>query len=234
MKNLKRVGLTMIITGILFLLGTNNVQAALQSNPSTQSTTTKKAEAWMKQFRYMEQVNQGMGLSEKLNADLTFSGESNNIDVHMMKSTEYGAIAILSASGYGNPRNDKVISSTTGNKTGVIMKEPRNIYDEQREYVAAGLKDRVFTGIDGRYYDAYERNVEKIGDALGTATSKYPGCKGWHSAESSDLSFPDGTAPKYFIRGGYYGYFHFTQGGNYGSTPLDYFSRGVAVCGEGL
>lgn len=38
-----------------------------------------------------------MGLDETFNADLT-SKESNNIDVHMMRSTEYGAIAILSAS----------------------------------------------------------------------------------------------------------------------------------------
>lgn len=231
MKNLKRVGLTMIITGILFLLGTNNVQAALQSNPSTQYTINKEPENWVKAFRNMEKTNNGMGLSENINADLTFSGESNNIDVHMMKSTEYGAIAILSASGYGNPSNDKVITSTTGNKTGIMMKGNTG---SQEEYVAAGLKDRVFSGIDGRYYDAYERNVEKAGDALGTATSKYPGCKGWHSAGSSDLSFPDDGAPKYFVRGGYYGYFYFTQGGNYSGKPLPYYSRGVAVCGEGL
>lgn len=231
MKNLKRVGLTMIITGILFLLGTNNVQAALQSNPSTQYTINKEPENWVKAFRNMEKTNNGMGLSENINADLTFSGESNNIDVHMMKSTEYGAIAILSASGYGNPSNDKVITSTTGNKTGIMMKGNTG---SQEEYVAAGLKDRVFSGIDGRYYDAYERNVAKAGDALGSSTSKYPGCKGWHSAGNSEFSFPADGSRFYLMRGGYYGYFYFASGSTYSGNPLPYYSRGVAVCGEGL
>lgn len=232
MKNLKLVGLTMIITGVLFLLGTSNVQAALQSNPSTQSTTKKKPEAWMTQFRYMEQTNQGMGLSESLNADLTFSGESNNIDVHMMKSTEYGAIAILSASGYGNPSNDKIITSTTGNKTGVMMEEkPAGGYDT--EYVAARLNNKVFLSVDERYYDIYKgAGTEKSGDALGTAASKYPGCQKWHSAANSTLSTKaekDG-----FVRGGYYGYFYFGIIGNYNGDPYSAYSRGVAVCAEGV
>jgi len=34
-----------------------------------------------------------------------------------MKNTEYGAMAILSASGFGNPANTKTIETTTGNKS---------------------------------------------------------------------------------------------------------------------
>ena len=65
----------------------------------------------MRAFRTMEQAGGSMGLAETLNADLT-SKESNNMDVHMMRSTEYGAIAILSASGYGNPSNAQAITTT--------------------------------------------------------------------------------------------------------------------------
>ena len=47
---------------------------------------------------------------------------SNNLDVHMEKNTEYGALAILSASDYGNPNHIADGDTTTGNATGVVMK----------------------------------------------------------------------------------------------------------------
>ena len=114
----------------------------------------------------------------------TNTGEStsNNIDVHLMKTTEYGAMAILSASAYGNPSNERAITSTTGNETGVMINT--NNY----EWTAGGYKAApVFSGKNARYYDAYEASntSAKAGDALGTDATANPGCAGWHQASYS-------------------------------------------------
>lgn len=105
-----------------------------------------------------------MGLNETLNTDLTPT-KSNNIDVHMMRSTEYGAMAILSASGYGNPQTlqNSSIKTTTGNKTGIYI-IPNN-YDYW-EAVAGSFNS---LSINTRYWDKYtsSENSAKVGDALG-------------------------------------------------------------------
>ena len=123
-----------------------------------------------------------MGLNETLNEDLTSSSGSNGIDVHMMRTTEYGAIAILSASGYGNPSNAKAITSTTGNETGIILNT--NNY----EWTAGGLQGSIFSGVNNRYFDSYTSNQAsaRAGDALGTSITPNPGAAGWHSASYSN------------------------------------------------
>ena len=165
----------------------------------------------------MEEMNGSMGLSENLNSDLT-SKESNNIDVHMMRNTEYGAIAILSASGYGNSKTlqDSSIKTTTGNKTGVYFT------GNNWEHTAGGLQGYIFEGVNVKYYDTY--SSAKVGDALE--------CRGWHSAQY--FAWVSDEYP-YFIRdsrglfsvGGHSGH-----GGYAGNDPIP--SRGVAVCGAGL
>ena len=61
----------------------------------------------------------------------------------MMRSTEYGAIAILSASGYGNPQTlqNSAVKTTTGNKTGVYFT------GNNWEWVAGGVNGRIFGGV---------------------------------------------------------------------------------------
>lgn len=99
------VTLIILVSSILLLIGGKS-QATLQSNPRTQYKNAKEKEEWISDIRKMESTNGAMGLSEETNVDLT-STKTNNIDVHFMKSTEYGAVAILSASGYGNPSNER-------------------------------------------------------------------------------------------------------------------------------
>ena len=122
----------MLVTMTLMPIG--QVKAALQASPNTQYTKPSTPENWMKEFRQMETAGGAMGLNETLNTDLTSSSGSNGIDIHMMRTTEYGAIAILSASGYGNPSNANVITSTTGNETGVILNT------KYYEWTAGGLR----------------------------------------------------------------------------------------------
>lgn len=126
MKRLKNflVVVAILLFGILCM--PNSAYATLQANPATQYVTKKSGTTWISEFRKMETTGGAMGLTEQLNSDLTPKTDSNNIDVHMMKNTEYGAIAILSASSYGNPTTiaRSTVKTTTGNKTGVYY----NVY----------------------------------------------------------------------------------------------------------
>lgn len=123
---LKSFILTGTLTIILTLLGTTNSKAVLQANPTTHASPVNKAGAsWITEIRQMETVGQTMGLSETLNG-LNATSTSNKIDVHMMLPTEYEAVAILSASGYGNSKklteeSDALKRTTTGNSTGVYF-----------------------------------------------------------------------------------------------------------------
>ena len=185
MKNLKiKIIILAVLVSLIVILPTTRVKAALQANPNTHTKKTDTPTNWMSNFRKMETTGGTMGLSESLNADLT-SKETNNIDVHMMRSTEYGAIAILSASGYGNPQTlqNSAIKTTTGNKTGVYFT------GKDWEWVAGGVNGSIFGGVNTRYYDTYvasNQGSARIGDALGTASTTNPGCSGWHSASISD------------------------------------------------
>ena len=206
------------------VLPTGQVKAALQSNPNTQYKTQYNPTTWMTQIRQIETSGNAMGLSETLNSDLTSSSESNGIDVHMMKSTEYGAIAILSASGYGNPQTlqSSSVKTTTGNKTGIYFS------GSNWEWVAGGLSGSIFSGVNSRYFDTYSGSQAsaRIGDALGSASTTNPGCAGWHSASNSDWVY---SGYSYFVRG-YRGLFSFN---NYFLSDSN-FARGVAVVGAGL
>ena len=208
----------MLVTMTLMPVG--QVKAALQANPNTQYTKTLTPENWMKEFRQMETAGGAMGLNETLNSDLTSSSGSNGIDVHMMRTTEYGAIAILSASGYGNPSNAQAITSTTGNETGVMVNT------NQLEWTAGGLQGSIFKGVNSRYFDTYtdKQSSARVGDALGSSTTTNPGAERWHSATSN---WVDSNHP-YFTRGRG-GIFSFDSG-----STGNLYGRGVVVCGAGL
>ena len=211
----------MLVTMTLMPIG--QVKAALQANPNTQYNKAKSVTNWMTGFRQMETAGGAMGLNETLKGDLT-SESSNGIDVHMMRTTEYGAIAILSASGYGNPSNAQNITSTTGNETGVMVNT------KQWEWNAGG-HESIFGGVDSRYFDTYTGNQSsaRAGDALGSSTTTNPGTAWWHKASNSDWISSSGF---YFVRGGQTGgIFSFSYGDN---GRHSYYARGVAVCGTGF
>ena len=213
-----------MVVAFAILMPFSNVKASLQANPNTHNKKADGPTNWMSNIRSMEKSGEAMGLSETLNSDLTASSDSNGIDVHMMKSTEYGAIAILSASGYGNPQKlqNSTEKTTTGNKTGVYFS------GANWEWVAGGLQGSIFGGVNSKYYDSYTgaQASAKVGDALGTSDTTNPGCAGWHSASSTD--WVDGSY-SYFIRDGG-GLFSFNSNG----SNRSWLARGVAVCGAGL
>ena len=122
MKRKICLSLGILMCSILLAMGGSVQAAVMQANPQTQYKTVKTAPEWMNLVRTMEDTNGAMGLTEKRNSNLTSTTATiNNIDVHCVKSTEYGAMAILSASGYGNSSNNNAITTTTGNNTGIIL-----------------------------------------------------------------------------------------------------------------
>ena len=214
-KTRKKYLMILFLILSITLLPMGGVKAALQANPNTHVKKIDAPTNWMSNIRKMEETNGAMGLSESLNSDLT-SKESNNIDVHMMRTTEYGAIAILSISGYGNSKTlqNSSIKTTTGNTTGVYFT------GNNWEWNAGGLQGNIFGGVNTKYYDSYtgSSSSAKIGDALG--------CRGWHSASKS-VWFNGSYI--YFVRdkGGLFS-FNSYPGGDTNA------GRGVAVCGTGL
>ena len=172
--------------GAMVLLGTGSSKAVLQSNGN--DGATYNLNDWMMNVRKMEELGGAMGLGETINDNLTSSGASNNIDVHMQKNTEYGALAILSASSYGNPNKVNDGETTTGNATGVVMKL-------NMEWVASANM-----GGSNNYYNAvsrYKNSIETISTASswssGHRLAKYNArigdaieeTKGWHGSNSS-------------------------------------------------
>lgn len=237
-----------ISIGIL-LIGTSS-QATWQANAATHSTGKKDTGAnWITSIRQMETAGQTMGLTETIGSNLVATSTSNNIDVHMMKSTEYGAMAILSASGFGNPKTlqDSTIKSTTGNVTGVYITGTR------WEWTASTIYEANI-GKDKRYYDLYvgENGKAKTGDALGSNTSINVGCtleygnqnnsyitgSSWHNSNYAGWINYSECA---FMRGGN-GIFSFNGMSNlngksfarWNDAYCSYVSRGVAVVGQGL
>ena len=169
MKNKTKTFLTILLIILAyFLIMPNTAKAALQSNGGTPAT--KNVDDWMLQIRQMQSAGGTLGLTDTIN-ETGLTSTNTNLDIHMEKNTEYGAMAILSASSYGKP--DKVNSgeTTTGNKTGVVI-------NLNKEWVAAGTisASTTYKNAVGRYKNAYTTSyVAKAGDAINET-------EGWHGS----------------------------------------------------
>lgn len=156
---------------LCIILQPNKVNAAIQSNGGT--ATTKTIDKWLLQIRQMQELGGTLGRTDTINkTDL--SSEATDLDIHMEKNTEYGAMAILSASAYGNPNKINDGDTTTGNETGVVIKSGY-------ELVSAGKLESVsrYVNAKSRYKNEYTKDyVAKAGDAISET-------KGWHGGGDS-------------------------------------------------
>lgn len=119
MKSKKYLMIIVLVVAML-LLGTNSSHAVLQANGGTKAKYSFTE--FILNIRQMESLGGTLGLTETINTTtLLPTSESNNLDIHMEKNTEYGAIAILSASSYGNPNKINDGQTSTGNKTGIVF-----------------------------------------------------------------------------------------------------------------
>ena len=175
MKLNKKIILTSIVM-LIMLLCTSTVHAAIQSSGG--APAQNYAATWITSIRQMESVGGGFGLSETINSDLTSSSGSNNIDVHMEKNTEYGAMAILSASSYGNPNKITNGKTTTGNETGIVINFRNASNGLVYEWTASTSKQSGAIGSKkNKYRNYYINNTAKIGDATLETNGWYGGRK---------------------------------------------------------
>lgn len=157
MRNKERIIIIVFITiiGMVLFIPTKS-QAVLQANGGTPAA--KNLNTWLLEVRQMQQTGGALGLTDEIDGNLKTTNK--NLDIHMQKNTEFGAMAILSASDYGKPEKVGNGETTTGNSTGIKV----NI---NREWVSAGctqLSSNVprFGTAAGRYKDIYTTSyVEK-------------------------------------------------------------------------
>lgn len=243
----KYIIITIVIAVLVLLITVPNSNAALQSNGN--AGTTKKLNDWIINIRQMEALGGGMGLTESIQANLTPTTPSNNLDVHMEKNSEYGAMAILSASSYGNPNKIASGGTTTGNKTGIVI-------NLNRELVAAGNNS---TGGDNFLVSV--PNIQNAANkykqiyTYGSSGSGFLGpiwngdaiseTNGWHGATSkwytggyaADYNYTSAIVRAY--AGSIFSYFANRHIGNseaYDDTHFNkpLYSRAAMVCGEGI
>ena len=157
-----------ICIGMIFALPLQS-QATLQSNGDTE--VSKTWGEWIIDIRQMEALGGTLGLSDTINTtSLVSNGESNNLDVHMQKNTEYGAMAILSASSYGNPSKINDGDTTTGNKSGIVMKINQELVSAT--YNKGDIKEK--------YVNIYLTKYSLRGDAIDETEGWYGSTQnGW-------------------------------------------------------
>lgn len=226
MKTKKRyLIIIMLLTMLLLMIKPNSAHAVLQANGGTVKTDT--IDNWMMNIRNMQAAGGTLGLTDTINTDLTSTNK--NLDIHMEKNTEYGAMAILSASSYGNPDPIADGQTTTGNKTGIKI-------NLNKEWVVAGnanLNVPNFKNALGRYKNIYTITYSaKVGDVIDET-------KGWHNSGSSTWLNKDtysglvracsGSMFSYYGKGYDNGLTRYD--GYYGKT---WATRAVIVVGTGI
>ena len=164
MRKTKDIIIFMIILMSMILITPTVSQAALQSNGNTPAKDT--INNWIWTVRQMQEAGGTLGLTDSIDWDKEggkyLTSNNPNLDIHMEKNTEYGAMAILSASSYGNPNPVGNGETTTGNVTGVVI-------NFDNEWVAAGQITNAtsYVAATSRYKDNYTADyVAKAGDAI--------------------------------------------------------------------
>ena len=162
--------LTVMVFGTILsgLIIPNKANAALQSNGGT--PVKKYASEWILQIRQMQELGGTLGRTDSVDKT-NLTSNATDLDIHMEKNTEYGAMVILSASAYGNPNKIEDGGTTTGNSTGIV-------FNLSNERVAAKRNVKTnymaFDNASPRYINNYS-NESKVGDALIET-------KGWHGS----------------------------------------------------
>lgn len=227
----KLIGCIIVLSVIMMYIPTRS-KAGLQANG--ESVKQDSINNWLLNVRQMESSGGTLGLTDSINqTNLTSSAEtSNNLDIHMEKNTEYGAMAILSASSYGKPDKINDGETTTGNKSGIYI----NI---NKEWVAAGSLTALsrYVNANSRYKNYYtDSYVAKYGDAIVETN-------GWHGSGASTwlsglytnersglLRAYSGSIFSYYGRG-YEGQYSPQYDAHY---VKPWATRAVVVIGEGI
>lgn len=180
------------IASILLIVNPIKSSAALQANGKWIKGDV--IDNWILNIRKMEETGGTLGLTDRINTTNLSStaSESNNLDIHLQKNTEFGAMAILSASSYGNQNKilpgDGIIrsKSTTGNMSGVFQTIRGEIVSAAHN---ENLFSATFTNANSKYKNIYNVTSDVIHDTkLGDAMDE---TKGWHSSSGDMWVYSD-------------------------------------------
>lgn len=231
MKNLKeKIITTVALATISMSFGATLSYAVLESRSDQASLVNKTASEFFALIRKMETSGGPLGLNATIDDAGNETSSSNNIDVHMIKNTEYGTVGMLAASIYGAKNSEGVgssVATTTNNATGVYQMGT-NAGGDEYEYVAGILGTSTSSNLTNiknapsKYWNNYttDKNSYKPGDGMRTEISWAP-YNYWISSSSS-----------VFLRNRHSGVFAYgsLSGERYGNGS----SRAVVVCGAGL
>ena len=228
MKTKAKVIIVAIMVLATILIVSTKTQANYQSVKPSDYLGGVTPKVWINNIRNMEAEGQVMGLTETHDeSTLLSTSGSNNIDAHLMKNTEYGAIAILSASkeygkqGEGSDRyvmNGAGLKTTTGNVYGMY---PTRNYEWTASDFTGSASSGFGENINEKYRDMYtEQKETKPGDAL------LP----WHGNSSVTWNY---TSSPVYYRGTSYSLFYSNSFHASYSTSTDY-ARACVVSGAGL
>ena len=97
--------------------GTLTTESTIIIKPNVQSLRYKAISYQFRDARQMEKANNVYGFpqssSTTFNYNGNLTGDTNNIDIHMMKNTEWGAVTYLSHSKYGTNKEIAINSQNT-------------------------------------------------------------------------------------------------------------------------
>ena len=195
----RKIELTILIMLVIIGLNLRGVQANYQSSPNV-SATSNYLGTW---------TNKNTGIKGMSTASGAI-GATNEINVHLQKNTEYGAMLIFAVSDYGKQGNgtsgsdwisssDYGLATTTGNVSGIYQ------IGSNYEFVAAGYEDEKYSyylyNIDNRERDLYTVDTKKYiaGDAMNVCA--------WQGASSSTWINISGSNQRRFY------YYAFTRKG---------------------
>jgi hypothetical protein len=229
------------------------VYAMVESRPGEYPLRSITANDMFIRGRSVEQEGEALGLTAIVDQ---YGNEpvSNNIDAHMMKNTEWGAVAYLAQSIYGKGTANNIAStgsrtggssSPTGYLSSTTMSTTQNAYGvygmyntSYYTYVAAHHVTYNTTNMLSifnarvRYKDIYTTTNQT--DIPGGATSETFGWYGQQYTSSSHYSFS--SSEPIITRNhvsGYYGLFSYGTDVD-GSASSSYVMRLAIVCGTGL
>ena len=198
----------------------DNTELTLQIKPNVKS--------WRKiSSKNMFTVCQNLK-NKQSNNELIYFNKVDNVDTHMTKNVEWGAVAYLAHSKYGLNGQEIAINTnssyTTGNgassayntTTGITASTTKNVYGiydmsgGASEYVAGCytnntnyLTDNTDTSYQNKYIDVYSRyDNSKYGDAVYETSSSSSSSNSWFSDYSY---FVSSSGPVFGRGGGYYG-----------------------------
>lgn len=205
------------LTHPAFTFGTDELSGIwvgkFETTGSSSTPTIKPGEKSLKSLSVSKQFS-----TSQLFSSSGYINDPTQVNAHMMKNTEWGAVAYLKQSKYGLSLTDiaqntnssyytgggrlvgyvsNIAQSTTGNVYGIY-----DMSGGSYEYVmgnynsTAGSSGITFSSIDSKYYDVYTGNTISssiLGDALGET-------KGWYG---DTITFVTSDRP-FFIRGGLY------------------------------